>query len=677
MSRILVVDDMAEARHLLRTILTHAGHEIIEATNGAEALQIARNGSFDLVVSDGLMPVMDGFRLCIELRRSPETRALPFIIYTASFTASEDAELASTTGADAYLLKPAEPAMILKTVHDVLSRPSAEPRDAVPNEDLIEVFESYSQRIEQKLDEKIAALSSMRALRDSYHALLDNLPVHILTLDLLGRVDFANATTRAFINNNGPTAFLDAVHASDKGAVHAFLESLREDPRSMQMSARVRRRDGAYCVFEITARPYDSPDGERLGFLLVGEDVTRLEQERELLLHAAEYDPLTDLPTRPVFDRRFDEILRNVGKGARCALLFIDSNDLKGINDQYGFDVGDATIANIAHMIVEASRPGDLAARLCATEFVVLAEDLDREDAERLADTIRSTVAEASLVPAAPEMRINVNISISLVPEVQLPAASGNRNERTTAEPSAEHRLIEALRGQPAMLYRPVYSLEDGHLIRCLVRYAYAVNERLISGDELALGAVKHGVARRMGRRIVDLALEQVHLADIPCSVPLSLANLLDPMIFERAELAAESGAVDPSHLLFEVPDCDAGGIRPPASWLAAARRSTIRLVHVCADLATLRADHITLPAGDEISLPATEVLDPSGNIRPSARSVIDDWQALGVTITVTDIKNADVIEQLKALGISQVAGDALSPSAPHIEDIPRTLPER
>jgi len=228
MPRILVVDDTVEARHLLRTILTHAGHEIVEASNGAEALQTIQDGSFDLVVSDGLMPIMDGFRLCLELRRAPETRSLPFVLYTASFTDPDDAELASTMGADAYLLKPAEPATILKTVHDVLSRQSPESHDALPDERLVEVFDSYSHRMERKLDEKVADLSAVRALRDSYHALLDHLPAHILTLDPLGRADFTNATARSFTGHDGPTALIDAVHAKDKGAVRAFIESLLE-----------------------------------------------------------------------------------------------------------------------------------------------------------------------------------------------------------------------------------------------------------------------------------------------------------------------------------------------------------------------------------------------------------------------------------------------------------------
>jgi|GEM_PF-1351042 len=675
MSRILVVDDTVEARHLLRTILVHAGHDIVEAANGAEALRSLRESPFDLVISDGLMPVMDGFRLCIELRRDPATSTVPFILYTASFTDPDDAQLASTMGADAYLLKPADPSEILAVVNELLNRSEPRKKRPLPKDRLMEAFESYSDRMEQKLDEKVADLSAMRILRDSYHSLLDNLPVHILTLDLDGRPDFTNATARTFAGVDEPAALLDRIHPEDRAKVTAFIESLLADPHPMQTSVMMSGRDGAYRVFEVTGRPYDSPSGDRLGYILAAEDITRREQQKELLLHAAEYDPLTDLPTRHVFDRRFDEILRDVGKGARCALLFIDSDDLRGINDRYGFDVGDATIANIAHTIVDTVRPGDLVARLCATEFVVLAEDLGWKQANELSDAVKEAVAHAPLVPAAPEMRIGVNISINVIPEVDISAPVPAGGERAGSAPDSDSRLRDALQGVPDMLFRPVYSLDDGALTRCSVRYAYSVDDRMISGEELALGAARHGIARRMGTRIIELALVQVHATGIACSVPLSLANMLDAMIFERAELAADSTAIDASKLLFEVPDCDAEGIRPPVSWLSAARRSPIGLVHVCGDLSTLRDDRTQTGASDEIALPVTEVVDAHGEIRPTAAAAIARWRETGIAITVTDIDDRAALDVLRTAGITRVSGDALSPAASSPDQLPRTLP--
>lgn len=674
MPRILIVDDSTEARHILRTILAHAGHEIVEAENGAEALRHARAESFDLVISDGLMPVMDGFRLCLELKRDPQLAGLPFIFHTASFAHPDDLQLASAMGADAYLLKPVEPAELVGTVDQVLHSHTSGGRETLAESRLVSILDRYSGRIEEKLDQKVAALDETRALRDSYHALLDHLPVHIVTLDENGRPDFSNQTACTFTGSNEPSALLSAVHPDDVPDVTAVIDSLVQDPRPVHTSLRARRYDGAYCVFDVSARPYDSPDGVSLGFVLAALDITRQEQQKELLLHSAEYDPLTDLPTRHVFDRRFDETLRNVGKGARCALLFVDSNDLRSVNDRFGFDMGDATVVNLAHTIVDAVRPGDLVARLCATEFVVLAEGLGWDEASALSERLRSAVAQSSLVPAAPDMRIGVNVAINVIPEVPQQSAADTAVPGAGTAHEAERRLLEALEGPPAMEFIPVYSLSDGRLARCAIRYGYAVDERLIAGDELALGAAKHGVARRVSTRIVELTLDHTHVLGVPCSVRLDLAGVLDPTIFERAELAASRAAVDPGQLLFEVSVCDAGGIRPPASWLQAAGRSPIRLVHSCADTSALSANGESILGAEEIELPLQAVLDDARQPRPGVRQLLERWHDAGVILTVTDVEDDTALGQLRALGVDQVAGTMVAPPGSELSDLPRSI---
>ncbi|MDO8847190.1 MAG: response regulator [Coriobacteriia bacterium] len=674
MARILVADDSAEARHLLRVILTHAGHEVVETPDGAEALKRAQSEPFDLVISDGLMPVMDGFRLCLELKRDPELAGLPFIFHTASFTHPDDLQLASAMGADAYLLKPVEPAELIRTVNEVLRSHSSEGRTALTEARLVSILDRYGGRIERKLDQKVAALDESRALRDSYHALLDHLPVHIVTLDESGKPDFSNETSRTFTGQLEASALLAAVHPEDAPAAAAFLGSLVRDPHPMHTSMRISRHDGAYRVFEVSGLPYKSPDGVRLGFVLAALDVTQREQQKELLLHAAEHDPLTDLPTRHVFDRRFDEILRNVGKGSNCALLFVDSDSLKGVNDRYGFDVGDATVANLAHAITDAVRPGDLVARLCATEFVVLAEGLGWDEASDLSDTLCAAIARSSLVPAAPEMRLSVNVAINVIPEVRLLHAAARTAPAADAKSDSERRLIEALEGPPAMSFNPVYSLPAGHLARCAVRYAYAVEERLVAGDELALGAAKHGVARRVNMRIVELTLEHTRAAGVPCSMQLSTADVLDPTIFERAELAASRLAVDPAQLLFEIPMCSAGGIRPPAGWLQAAQRSPIRLVHSCIDFSSLGTNGTSALGADEIELPVSAVLDEAGQPRPNVRELLEQWREAGSIVTVTGVEDSSALAALETLGVARVAGTMLAPAASNLCTVPRSL---
>src|SRR6202790_654319 len=103
---ILIVDDIATNLKLLRGALEAEGHTTLEAADGVEALQILAREKLDAVISDILMPNMDGFRLCHEIRKSETLHALPFIIYTSTYNSPDDMKLAKTIGADKYLMKP-------------------------------------------------------------------------------------------------------------------------------------------------------------------------------------------------------------------------------------------------------------------------------------------------------------------------------------------------------------------------------------------------------------------------------------------------------------------------------------------------------------------------------------------------------------------------------------------
>jgi CheY-like chemotaxis protein len=83
-SAILIVDDHEPNRYLLRALLTASGYDVLEATNGVEALEQARRTRPDLIIADILMPQMDGFTLCRECKRDEELCDIPFVFYTAT-----------------------------------------------------------------------------------------------------------------------------------------------------------------------------------------------------------------------------------------------------------------------------------------------------------------------------------------------------------------------------------------------------------------------------------------------------------------------------------------------------------------------------------------------------------------------------------------------------------------
>jgi CheY-like chemotaxis protein len=124
---LLIVDDIATNRKLLRVTLEAEGHTTLEAADGLEALQILARETVDAVISDILMPNMDGFRLCHEVRKSERLHALPFIVYTSTYTSSDDMKLAQTVGADKYLTKPTPTADMLNALREVMEKKAVRP----------------------------------------------------------------------------------------------------------------------------------------------------------------------------------------------------------------------------------------------------------------------------------------------------------------------------------------------------------------------------------------------------------------------------------------------------------------------------------------------------------------------------------------------------------------------
>src|SRR5450756_1148135 len=155
---LLIVDDDLTNLKLLRAQLESEGHAVFEAHDGVDALALLERQRVDAVISDILMPRMDGYRLCHEIRKHARLRDLPIIIYSSTYTAPEDKKLALDMGADKYLKKPASVAIIITALQEVIAQPHAAPRpDARPE---VEALKEYNERLVSKLKEKNTELQA-------------------------------------------------------------------------------------------------------------------------------------------------------------------------------------------------------------------------------------------------------------------------------------------------------------------------------------------------------------------------------------------------------------------------------------------------------------------------------------------------------------------------------------
>jgi hypothetical protein len=106
MNQVLVVDDTESGRYLLKELLESHGYRVTVAGNGVEALAAAHSDAPDIIVSDALMPTMDGFSLCRAWMQDESLKAIPFVFYSGTYTTPEDGALALALGAACYIVKP-------------------------------------------------------------------------------------------------------------------------------------------------------------------------------------------------------------------------------------------------------------------------------------------------------------------------------------------------------------------------------------------------------------------------------------------------------------------------------------------------------------------------------------------------------------------------------------------
>lgn len=172
--RLLIVDDHAVNLKLLRAQLEAEGHDVEEARNGVEAIAALHRHAFDAVISDILMPQMDGFRLCLEIRKTEALATLPFILYTSTYNSPEDRQLAQIVGADRYVVKPAPPRAIFDAVREAAQARRESPGILPPaTADEGYVLKQYNEALVAKLEEKNTELQgALRSLQEAHEEIL-------------------------------------------------------------------------------------------------------------------------------------------------------------------------------------------------------------------------------------------------------------------------------------------------------------------------------------------------------------------------------------------------------------------------------------------------------------------------------------------------------------------------
>ena len=297
MKNILIVDDNSQDLTLLQTLLNRHGYGVTAAANGAEALEKARSERPDMIISDILMPIMDGFKLCREWMRDDRLKDVPFVFYTATYTDPKDEEFALGLGVERFIVKPQEQGVFLDMVKEVVSGHKAG-RTAAPCEpqrDEEAFSREYNEALIRKLEDK------MIQVEEAKRRLEREVAVHMRTQEDLReseqkyRVLVANADEAIFIAQDevikfpnpktlemtgysteelAGVPFTDLIHPEDRGKVlERYFDRLRGGTPPETYPFRIRVKTGEEIWVRLTAVRIDWEG--RPGVLCFLRDITK------------------------------------------------------------------------------------------------------------------------------------------------------------------------------------------------------------------------------------------------------------------------------------------------------------------------------------------------------------------------------------------------------------------
>jgi diguanylate cyclase (GGDEF)-like protein/PAS domain S-box-containing protein len=188
------------------------------------------------------------------------------------------------------------------------------------------------------------------------------------------------------------TRLVSYAHPDDSAIIDSFVAAVLRADASARADCRMRMRDGSYRVLQVTGRNLLGDDAVA-GLLWTGLDVTERRQLEDQLRGRAFHDPLTGLANRALFVDRLEHALAAGVDGAAAAVLFIDLDDFKTVNDSLGHDAGDELLVLAARRIASMLRPSDTAARFGGDEFAVLLERAGEPEAATMAEQILAGLA--------------------------------------------------------------------------------------------------------------------------------------------------------------------------------------------------------------------------------------------------------------------------------------------
>jgi diguanylate cyclase (GGDEF)-like protein/PAS domain S-box-containing protein len=411
-SLVVVVDDRTTNRNILSRLVRslEPGTEALAFDRPSAALAAMKERLPDLVITDFNMPEMDGAEFILRCRAELPDPELPIIVITA-YEDSEFRYRALEAGATDYLLSPVDHREF-KTRSTNLLKMGRQQRLIRQRVDLL------SNELADALREQA---ESLRRSEEKLRRLIDTVPALITTTDGSGRCMVANSYRHSLAggpNPNGDT--LADLFGAAYWQRHAPLDQriLAGGDPPPAFEEELVDRLGRTRIFLTTKTALAADDGQRESVVTVSLDITERKESEQRLIYQANYDQVTGLPNRLLaLDRMQQEIVRARRNHTYFAVLFVDLDEFKKVNDTVGHALGDRLLVEAAERLRAAVRSSDTVARLGGDEFLVILPDLQRgEYPEPLIKAILDAMARMFVV-AGHEFYIGASIGLAIFPD--------------------------------------------------------------------------------------------------------------------------------------------------------------------------------------------------------------------------------------------------------------------